>query len=69
MRSKEWLNRLKVINNYLPRMKKGQQKYTNQELVEKIIVNAIPEAWEREFKILNGPRAKTMQEVQTILQK
>ena len=50
-------------------MKKGQQKYTNQELVEKITVNTIPEVWERKFEMLDGHRATTIQQVQTILQK
>ena len=37
MTSKEWLNRLKVINNYLHRMKSGQSKYSEEELIEKIV--------------------------------
>ena len=35
MTSKEWLNHIKVINNYLPRMKMGQSKYSDEELVKK----------------------------------
>ena len=37
MKSKEWINRLKVINNYLPQMQCRKRKYTDQELIEKII--------------------------------
>ena len=50
MKSKEWISRLKVINNYLPRMQRRKQKYTDQELIEKIIWNTIPEAWEQDCR-------------------
>ena len=40
--SKEWLNRLKIINKYLPRMKSGQKKYSEEELIEKIVQNNTP---------------------------
>ena len=63
MKSKEWINRLKMINNYLSRMQRGKQKYTDQELIKKIIWNTIPEAWERDFEMFNGPRATTIQQV------
>ena len=69
MKSKEWISRLKVINNYLPRMQRRKQKYTDQELIEKIIWNTIPEAWERDFEMFDGPRATTIKQMQTILQK
>ena len=58
-----------MINNYLPQMKRGTQKYTELELIEKIVWNTIPEAWQRDFEMFDGPRATTMQQVQTILQK
>ena len=67
MKSKEWISRLKVINNYLPQMKRGTQKYTELELIEKIVWNTIPEAWQKDFEMFDGPRATTMQQVQTIL--
>ena len=38
-------------------------------MIEKIIVNTIPEAWERDFEVFDGPKVTTIQQVQTILQK
>ncbi len=69
MTSKEWLNRLKVINNYLPRMKSGQRKYSEEELIEKIVQNNIPESWMEKFELLDGPKASTLRAVQLTLQK
>ena len=69
IKSKEWIYRLKVMNNYLPRMKQGQKKYFDQELIEKIIWNTIPDAWEKDFEMFDGSRVTTIQQVQTILQK
>ena len=57
MTSKEWLNRIKVINNYLPCMKNGQPKYSDEELVEKIIQDNIPNSWQERFELLDGPKA------------
>ena len=43
MTSKEWLNHICVINMYLPEMKKGQKKYSKEELVEKVVQDNIPD--------------------------
>ena len=69
MTSKEWLNRIKVINNYLPRMKNGQPKYSDEELVEKIIQDNIPDSWQERFELLDGPKATDLRAVQLTLQK
>ena len=69
MKSKEWINQMKVINNYLPSMKQGQQEFSDQELIQNIIWNTVPEACERDFEVLDRSRATTMQQVRTILQK
>ena len=52
MTSKEWLNQIKVFNNYLPRMKMGQTKYSDEELVEKIVQDNIPDSWQEKFELL-----------------
>ena len=69
MTSKEWLNRIKVINNYLPRMKNGQPKYSDEELVEKIVQDNIPDSWQEKFELLDGPKATNLRTVQLTLQK
>ena len=69
MTRKEWLNRIKVINNYLPRMKIGQAKYSDKELVEKIIQDNIPDSWQEKFELLDGPKAADLRAVQLTLQK
>ena len=69
MTSKEWLNRLKVINNYLPRMKEGQCKYSEEDLIEKIVQNNIPESWMEKFELLDDTKATNLRAVQLTLQK
>ena len=63
MTSKEWLNQIKVINNYLPRMKIGQAKHSDEELVEKIIQDNIPDSWQEKFELLDGPKATDLRAV------
>ena len=69
MTSKEWLNQIKVFNNYLPRMKMGQTKYSDEELVEKIVQDNIPDSWQEKFELLDGPKATDLRAVQLTLQK
>ena len=38
-------------------------------MIEKLIWNTIPEAWERDFEMFDSPRATTIKQVKTILQK
>ena len=69
MNSKEWLNRLKVMNNYLPRMKENQNKYSEEDLIKKIVQENIPNSWQEKFELLDDPKATSLRAVQLILQK
>ena len=69
MTSKQWLNRICTINTYLPEMKKGQKKYSEEELIEKVVTDNIPDSWVDNFELLDGPKATTILDVQLTLQK
>ena len=69
MGCKEWVNRIKVINNYFPRMKKNQTKYSETDLIEKVIQDNIPDAWQRDFENFDGSEKETLKEVLKVLLK
>ena len=53
MKSKEWMNQIKVMNNYFPWIKCGQRKVTDQGLIEKIIKNTIQRLWRIRWTQIN----------------
>ena len=48
-------------------MKTSSLKYSNRKIMEKIVLNDIPDALERDFKSFNGPDKTTIKEVQEAL--
>jgi hypothetical protein len=47
MSVKQWINRIKNINSYLPLMQENGRAFTEEELVSKVISKNIPSAWGR----------------------
>ena len=50
-------------------MKKGGTKYNAEDIIEKIVVNAISDPWERNFEGFDGPDKTTIKDVQEVLLK
>jgi hypothetical protein len=45
MSVKQWVNRIKNINSYLPLMQENGRSFTKEELVSEVISKNIPSAW------------------------
>jgi len=48
---KQWINRIKNINSYLPLMQEGGKSFTEEELIAKVISKNIPSAWVKDFRM------------------
>jgi hypothetical protein len=51
MSVKQWINRIKNINSYLPLMQEGGKSFTEEELIAKVISKNIPSAWVKDFRM------------------
>jgi hypothetical protein len=51
MSVKQWLNRLKNINSYLPLMEQDGESFTEADLISEIISKNIPTAWKVHFRL------------------
>jgi hypothetical protein len=51
MSVKQWVNRLKNINSYLPLMQRNGRSFSKEDLIAKIIAKNIPHAWIKDFKL------------------
>ena len=48
---KEWIRRMKTINNYLPFMADAVRRLTEEELIRNCITPNIPFPWKKDFKL------------------
>ena len=55
--------------HYLPQMKENQNKYSEEDLIKKIVQENIPDSWQEQFELLDGPKNTSLRAVQLILQK
>jgi hypothetical protein len=51
MSVKQWVNRMKNINSYLPLMQVGGRSFTEEELVSEVISKNIPSVWIKDFRM------------------
>ena len=65
--AKKWINRIKFINAHLPLMKDKGKKLSEEELIENVITDNIPDEWSVFFKAREGHRKNKIAEVLTIL--
>jgi len=54
MMVKQWNNRIKNINSYLPWMKPNVRAFTKEDLINKVITPNIPSIWEKDFRLANS---------------
>jgi hypothetical protein len=50
---KQWINRIKNINSYLPLMKPNARAFTEEDLINEAITPNIPSIWEKDFRFAN----------------
>ena len=46
---KQWINRLKNINSYLPLMQQDGRAFTKEDLITEVISKNIPSTWVKDF--------------------
>ncbi len=51
MSVKQWINRLKNINSYLPLMQRNVSSFSEEDLVTEVIAKNIPAAWVKDFNL------------------
>jgi len=51
MSVKQWINRIKNINSYLPLMQPNGRPFTEEDLIAEVISKNIPNAWIKNFKM------------------
>jgi hypothetical protein len=51
MSVKDWINRIKNINSYLPLMEHEARSFSERELIAEVISKNIPSAWKAQFKL------------------
>jgi len=71
MMVKQWNNRIKNINSYLPWMKPNVRAFTEEDLINKVITPNIPSVWEKDFRLANShlkQRIKDIIEPLTIIE-
>jgi len=51
MSVKDWINRIKTINSYLPLMEHDARAFSERELIAEVISKNIPSAWKAQFKL------------------
>jgi hypothetical protein len=51
MTVKQWINRIKNINSYLPLMQPNGRSFTKEDLIAEVITENIPSAWVKDFKM------------------
>ncbi len=51
MSVKQWINRLKNINSYLPLMQENGEAFSEEDLISEVIRKNIPSAWVKYFKM------------------
>jgi hypothetical protein len=51
MTVKQWINRLKNINSYLPLMQVDAQALSETDLLAEVIAKNIPAEWVKDFKL------------------
>jgi len=51
MSVKQWINRLKNINSYLPLMEQDGQAYSEADLISEVITKNIPSAWTKDYRL------------------
>jgi hypothetical protein len=51
MSVKQWINRLKNINSYLPVMQHDRQPLSEEDLIAEVMAKNIPAAWIKDFKL------------------
>jgi len=51
MSVKQWINRIKNINSYLPLMQPNGRPFTKEDLIAEVISKNIPNAWIKDFKM------------------
>jgi hypothetical protein len=64
----EWIYRIEVINEYLPRMDPDQAKLTDKQIIHRVLAKNIPGLWRDRFYMASGTRCKTLREAAEILQ-
>eukprot|EP00957_Ditylum_brightwellii_P146690 11166290-Ditylum_brightwellii.AAC.1 len=57
---KEWIKRMQTINSYLPSMKTGRQRMTEQNLIKWCIAPNLPPRWPEKFALADGPYLTNM---------
>ena len=67
MKVSDWIDRLEVINERLPLIDRSADKLSERETIRKVISPNIPRAWERDYLLKEGDKAKTLKAVKTIL--
>jgi len=51
MSVKQWVNRIKNINSYLPLMQPNGRPFSKEDLIAEVISKNIPAAWEKDLKM------------------
>ena len=66
---KSWMKRVRNLNRYLPLIKAGEIKLTEEYLLEEIIFENIPADWQRECDLKGIDETSNWSEVQAFLMK
>jgi hypothetical protein len=67
MSAKQWINRIKNINSYLPLMQENGKSFTEEELIAEVISKSIPSAWVKDFRMFKLHLKKRIRDVLTDL--
>ena len=62
-----YIRRVKTVNNYIPLMKNGAQKFTERELIKTIILETIPNKCLQDLKRANNHNLATLEELHAVL--
>lgn len=63
MSVKQWINRIKNINSYLPLMQPNCRSFSEEDLIAEVISKNIPAAWTKDFKMFKLPLKTSIKEI------
>jgi hypothetical protein len=63
MSVKQWLNRLKNINSYLPLMEQDGQAFSEADLISEVITKNIPSAWTKDYRLAELHLKKSLKDI------
>jgi hypothetical protein len=64
---KQWINRIKNINSYLPLMQDNGHAFSEEELIAEVISKNIPSAWTKDFRLAKLHLKNTSRTLSAIL--